>query len=652
MKVYAAEDQATTAGKHEPEYSNDHFTFESCPLRAPDDIRVLGLMPGEFKDPIECTLATQSLVVATGRGHNQEYIALSYAPGQGEPSHSIKLHTAGGVAGILNVMADLYAAMRRLRDSESIIFLWIDAICINQANIQEKNRQVPLMADVYRRAEHVFIWLGESSVDRKVALDFIRRPGVFLATSDSPLRDRNWRLFYAFISIPWFRHRWAIQAIALARKATLICGDYNFDWHELASALSIIQNVMTEFSTYNVRYHEYANWGHMSLQPAFRLAEIRNDLRRVSRDGDDTGSLWSLEALTWKFQDFEASDPRDAIYALLALAEDRRQDSPDFYSFTHISINYNWVYPDVCKNYIASAIQTSGSLDVLFRPWEHYKEGIKEFPGGVPSWLPQKRSITIGRSEYGEYARINADVLVGPPDPGKRYYNACDSVAVTNACTFGTGTKNNSIFAEGLIVDVITRVKTFARPGGEYSLISDGVPDEWRAAGGWLPSAKEPSNAYWRTLVADRGPNGSATPDFYPIACREQANRYVHVANTYEYNYKWNLATPATKAYNALVNTFVQRVQEVVLNRRLVKTKCGRLGLAPYRVRRGDLVCILFGCSVPILLRQRKDANTLEEYFQIIGECYIHGIMDGQAIEMARRQSDNNTIPKQLFEIR
>ena len=96
-------------------------------------------------------------------------------------------------------MPDLHAAMRQLRDSESIIFLWIDAICINQANIQEKNHQVPLMADVYRRAEHVCVWLGERSDDSDVALDFIRRPGDLFATSVSAKSKPNWRAFYAFI---------------------------------------------------------------------------------------------------------------------------------------------------------------------------------------------------------------------------------------------------------------------------------------------------------------------------------------------------------------------------------------------------------------------------------------------------------------------
>ena len=616
MDVDAAEDQAPAAGYHDPE-----FTFERCPLRRPGDIRMLGLLPGGLNSPIECTL------VATERVQNQGYIALSYAPIQGEPSHSIKIHTAGGLTGMFNITPDLYAALEKLRDRNNVKYLWIDTICIDQANTQEKNLQVLRMAEVYRRAEHVCVWLGQESDVSRVALDFIHGAGDLLLISTLDQSRPDWTAFYAFISKPWFRYRWAIQAISLARRAILTCGDCTVGWHEFANALSIVQEVITASSNDATRNDDYNDWGHMYLQPAYRLAEIRNGLRDVSRDGVHREFLVTGD-LDVEVQDFEVSDPRDAIYALLGLAKDTRQESPDCSSFTHIPINYNSVYPDVCKNYISGR--------------------GKGFPGGVPSWLPQESSITVGHSVLGKYGRINADLLVGPPESGKSHYNACGSVAVTGACNFGTGTKINSLFVEGLIVDVITEQKTFARPGGEYSFISDGVPDEWRAAIGCLPSAKEPPNAYWRTLVADRGPNGGATPDFYPVACRDQVNRYIFVAN----HYKENVGTPLTKAHDALVNKFMQRVQEVVLNRRLIKTKRGRLGLAPYRAKKEDAVGILFGCSVPVLLRQHEDADTLEGYFKIIGECYIHGIMDGQAVEMARRKSGNVTLPTKLLEIR
>lgn len=649
MDVDAAEDQDTRAGYHDREDRKDPFTFESCPLKDPaGDIRVLGLLPGGSESPIECTLAAQSLAVATEHGHNQGYVALSYVPEHGEPSRSIKIHTAGGFAGMFNIMPNLYAAMSQLRHGNNVRYLWIDAICINQANTQEKNRQVPLMADVYRRAECLCVWLGERNNEGDVALDFIRGAGDLFATSVSAESEPDWRPFYAFISRPWFRHRWAIQAIALARRATLMCGDRNVSWHELANALSIVQEVIRKSSNDLTRNDDYDDWGHMSLQPAYRLAETRNYLRSVSGDEHQIGTLWSLETLLWKFQDFEASDPRDAIYALLALANDRSVIS-HFHSLTHIPIDYHRLYADVCKNYIVSTIHISGSLDVLCRPWEHYQEGIKIFPSGVPSWLPQTWSITFGRNISGKYDRINADVLVGFPKPGKRYYNACGSVTATNPFRFATGTKSSRIFIEGLVVDEIAKTHTCAWPGGERNFISDGVPKEWRAAGGWVPSAKEPPDAYWRTLVADRGPNGSATPDFYPVACQDQATQYVHIRK----HYKRGPGMPITEARLELVNKFVKRVQEVVLNRRLVNTEWGRLGLAPPPVKKRDLVCILFGCSVPILLRRHIDADTSEDYFQIIGECYIHGMMEGEALELARRESGNNTLPtKQMFEIR
>ena len=650
MDTNAAEDQATRAGYHKPEHPETNFSFGSCPLTDPrGEIRVLDLLPGGFESPIECTLATQSLMPATKHGQTREYEALSYVWGQGTPTHSIKIHTAGQSAGVMYIMPNLYAALRRLRDDRSVRVLWIDAICIDQANTQEKNCQVPLMADIYRRAEHVCVWLGQSSDDSDKALQFISGAEYLIATSAWGQHEPDWRAFYSFISRPWFRHRWAIQAIALARRATLICGDRTVGWHELANALSIVQEVMTEFSNDKFRYSDYDEWGPMSLQPAFRLAEIRNNVRRVSRDEDGIESLGSLETLMWKFQDFETSDPRDNVYALLALAKDSRLTSPVLYSFTNLPIDYYRLYLDVCKHYIFSTIQISGSLDVLCRPWKPHEEATKDDPVATPSWLLQICSITFGCTIYGKCCRVNADVLVGPPEPGKRYYNASGSVGVTDALKFGSGTKSNSMFVEGFIIDEIAEKQPAALCGNERKSLHDGVPNGWRAAGGWIQSIKEPPDAYWRTLVADRGPNGSATPDFYPVACQEQADGYYRVASNYRRD--WD-ATPMSRATDALVVKFVLRVQEVVLNRRLVNTKDGRLGLAPDLAKKRDLICILFGCSVPIVLRRHQDAGTGEEYFQFIGECYIHGIMMGEALDMAKRASVDNEIPKQEFELR
>ena len=51
-------------------------------------------------------------------------------------------------------------------------------------------------------------------------------------------------------------------------------------------------------------------------------------------------------------------------------------------------------------------------------------------------------------------------------------------------------------------------------------------------------------------------------------------------------------------------------------------------------MQKGDLVCVLFGCSVPVVLRETK--KSYEVCFKIIGECYVHGLMDGEGIEWAK----------------
>lgn len=79
-----------------------------------------------------------------------------------------------------------------------------------------------------------------------------------------------------------------------------------------------------------------------------------------------------------------------------------------------------------------------------------------------------------------------------------------------------------------------------------------------------------------------------------------------------------------------LVVDFLRRVQSVVWNRKfLVSETEDLIGLAPMAAQVGDSICILYGCSVPVVLRQQGEGS-----WAFIGECYFHGMMDGEAIEM------------------
>lgn len=71
--------------------------------------------------------------------------------------------------------------------------------------------------------------------------------------------------------------------------------------------------------------------------------------------------------------------------------------------------------------------------------------------------------------------------------------------------------------------------------------------------------------------------------------------------------------------------------------RKLFTTRRDFLGLAPQESRKGDLICILFGCSVPVILRKHV-TNPFTTYYEFIGECYVHHLMDGEALVIKRKE--------------
>jgi len=109
--------------------------YDDYPLLS-HEIRLLDLVYGDWNDPIECLLHTVSLE------EEPSYRTLSYTWGPIEPKHVIQINAIE-----FEIGSNLYHALRRLRAQRGDdLCIWIDAICINQANISEKNRQVPLMA--------------------------------------------------------------------------------------------------------------------------------------------------------------------------------------------------------------------------------------------------------------------------------------------------------------------------------------------------------------------------------------------------------------------------------------------------------------------------------------------------------------------------
>jgi len=175
----------------------------------PDSIRLLRLFPSEAQDaPIQCELFHYSLKDVGKRTH--PYDALSYVWGDSAKPQSIFVRAGGhgSTSGHnLPVTTNLHQALSRLRHQFIERIIWIDAVCINQEDNREKERQIQFMAKVYALANCVIVWLGEEADDSDRALQAIRLArGRKLVNSVAD--ETTQEAVLALLQRPWFRRIW------------------------------------------------------------------------------------------------------------------------------------------------------------------------------------------------------------------------------------------------------------------------------------------------------------------------------------------------------------------------------------------------------------------------------------------------------------
>ena len=120
--------------------------------------RLLRLMPAQNDAKIECSLSPYALRETERRTHLYE--ALSYVWGTQNKTRSITLDNHD-----FPVTENLHAALLHLRDRSLVRTIWVDAISINQADLDERGHQVQFMAEIYARANRVVVWLGDAGED-------------------------------------------------------------------------------------------------------------------------------------------------------------------------------------------------------------------------------------------------------------------------------------------------------------------------------------------------------------------------------------------------------------------------------------------------------------------------------------------------------
>jgi hypothetical protein len=166
-----------------------------------DSIRLLGLIPDEDENgPIKCRLYDYPLQKSSEGTHLYE--ALSYAWEESNKPRCISIKGCN-----LNITVSLYEALIRLRDRHIERIMWIDAICIDQNNEEEQGQQIQYMAEIYSKASHVIVWLGEAENDINRALEEIRL--VAENVSIEPLvSEPTKQAMLQLLHRPWFQRIW------------------------------------------------------------------------------------------------------------------------------------------------------------------------------------------------------------------------------------------------------------------------------------------------------------------------------------------------------------------------------------------------------------------------------------------------------------
>ena len=192
--------------------------------------------------------------------------------------------------------------------------------------------------------------------------------------------------------------------------------------------------------------------------------------------------------------------------------------------------------------------------------------------------------------------RKNADTLVGLPTVTQRNYNAAETKGIdlkTLKFRKRLKMKHYSMYVSGFILDTVAEVQHSSQGGS--------IPQEWAEAGGWHKApTSNPPDEFWRTLVADRGRDGRNPPVYYSRACKESFLKGGLMSGSV------NTTDLINNERCSVVAQFCRRVQAVIWNRSLIKTETEKLGLVGKNVQTEDFVCILYCCSMPVILRKSK----------------------------------------------
>ncbi|KAH7095978.1 heterokaryon incompatibility protein-domain-containing protein [Paraphoma chrysanthemicola] len=355
--------------------------YKHQPLEYTTSIRVLVLHPaGTLGDPIEGTICqVDRIQMLEGWTDIKYYEAVSYSWGGSNKTHTMSLSAC-----MMSITHNVDTMLRYLRSGRKERYLWIDAICLDQCDLEEMITQIPLMGDIYRQAAKVRVWLGERTLGDGI-------PGVFAALkiiATGAARDgyadtgrvMPWFLkiggktyptdVQCFFKRDWFCRRWVLQEVAMGHDITIHCGELKLAWEWLIDGVSCL-----------LRSDELTvAWGNVSTIVAVQTMQ------------DYYGK--TLLELLWTFHASQCSEPKDVIFSIRGMATDSAVFGDTRYldewkvTFTTVAQHYfEYSQTDMWKH-----LAHFGSL---YASQDHGSAKYANIPSWVPNWRSQRMQLWL-----------------------------------------------------------------------------------------------------------------------------------------------------------------------------------------------------------------------------------------------------------------
>jgi Heterokaryon incompatibility protein (HET) len=611
-----------SAGLEEP------FLYDA--LKGARNIRLLLLHPRHDSAPVKCSLFKTPLECAP------QYEAVSYVWGNSSQRRIVHVND-----GKIQVTAN---AFDLLKERSSFWFprvVWIDSICINQRDEVERTQQVQLIGDIYRKAFIVTVWLAQSSctmgfvdeltntINAHLALDLLEelrltemivfggKVAIYRAFA-SQRRSQRWYALMELLRNPWFDRIWVVQEVALATSVRVVYGKGEMPWQSFIDGVTTfgrhpLLGALLEW-TEDLKVRQTTP---TSVSNGTQINEFRQKIQ--------LGEALSFSTVLFDCYRFKATDQRDKIFGIRGICSNRAEDltRPDYLKPLW-EVYLNAARCILTENNAHSLLALAG-VGYFFEP----NLELEQLPSWVPDWTRAPRLMTLAGSspeiDYKAGAATHPDI----------HLRDGTSLILRGRC-IDTIEELGPIFE--VAVDETGRwhiadlEKLNQAQNESYTLATES--QRTRDPYVHIKSFQPLREAYWRTLIGDRTLTARPAPAAFAEGFDGWQENLRLMSSIRETN---RIAPPDCMQNVQVVSAFRDAAARCLFGRRFCITNNGYIGLVPPYACERDIVCAVLGAKTPLVLRPTDDvAGTGQDRrnskYRLVGECYIHGIMMGEAI--------------------